>query len=95
MLQSLAAPPRPRCGREAAPISRGATYPSNGSVMGKLAAGRGLGRGFIRWPGSTTHLFGPDVSGQALHHMVQGSRGAPRGRPHASEIRSRVAQWSF
>ena len=34
-----------------------------GAVKGKLAVGPGSGRGFIGWPGSTTHLFDPDGSG--------------------------------
>jgi|GEM_PF-3489507 hypothetical protein len=47
-------------------------YMVGGPVKGKLAVGRGSGRGFIRWPGSTTHPFGPEVSGRALHHSVHG-----------------------
>jgi len=67
-----AAPSKPRRGGKAARLESEpcATYSSSGSVKGKLAVGLGSGRGSIRWPGSTTHLFDPDVTGQIAQGLV-------------------------
>jgi hypothetical protein len=53
-------------------------YEVVGAAKRKLVVGRGSGRGFIRRPGSTTHLFGPGAAGWKSRLWVDPRWSLPR-----------------